>query len=133
MRGYFRKKGFHGRKNFPGQKFYWENGKMEELMIRSCQGGGFLYTINAFSSNLSTTNLYLKINPWLLYKIKVWKDLSSKEMVKRFQKMYIFSFPYVHSDLGCWYIISKVNIRKEENILCIILPRVGISCKAWIG
>ena len=43
---------------------------MGELMIRSClEEGGVSKIINAFSSNLSTVNFHLKIEPWPVYKI----------------------------------------------------------------
>ena len=45
----------------------------------------------------------------------------------------MFSFPFVDSDLGYWYITWKVNTRNRgmnlKNTLCTMPPWVGISCK----
>ena len=71
--------------------------------------------------------------------IKLWKDLSSKLIVKRFQKLHHvqFPFPIVDSFLGYLYIIWKVNTKNRrmnlKNTLSTMHLGGGISCKAWIG
>ena len=65
---------------------------------------------NAFSSNLNTPNLHLKIKLWSFYKIlKVF--ILKVLIVKRSQK---FRFLYVSSDLEYWYFVCKTNTRSRE-------------------
>ena len=57
--------------------------------------------INAFSSNLNTVNLHLKIKPRLFYKIMKGFLYPKRLIVKGLQNCVTFNFPYVDSDLGC--------------------------------
>ena len=82
----------------------------------------------------------LKIFTWRLsldHSIKFWKDLSSRLIVKAFQKCVTFSFHYVDSDLWYWHIIWKVKTRNRginlKNTLCTMCPSwVGISFKTCL-
>ena len=71
--------------------------------------------INAFSSNVNTVNLHLKIKFWPLY--KTMKDFILKVLaVKRSQKLYNVQFALsdcVDCDLRYECIIRKVNISKK--------------------
>ena len=106
------------------------------------QGGKKSFT-NEFSSNLNSVNLKIfprswwgtrwKINP--NQSLELWKDLSLRLMVKRFQRLSLVQFP------SCWpwtgvliyHLKSKHNKKGtefEKEPLHTLPLGLGILCKA---
>ena len=86
--------------------------------------------INAFSINLNTVNLNLKIKPWPYYKIMIVSIL--KILIVKWSKRLCY---VQYSDLGYWYIIWNVNTRERGGRIWkapfALMPLgVGISYKA---
>ena len=102
--------------NYFGQKIYGDVVLSRRTKIRSYQNlGGVSWMRNAFSSNLNTVNLHLKIKPWPFLKI-IKAFILKVLIVKRSQKLCHVQFPlcWLWPEILTYFLKVKTRNREDE-------------------